>query len=145
MFHAIIAAGRLRSIVSGNFALGDGETVVEVPAEMGLAEVLTPQNWSDVSAWLVTEDHIDQPQPPAPVLPAITQRQLRLTLAAHGLLSHVEPAITSLPEPQKTDAAIEWQFASVFQRDHPLILQIGAALELDELTIDAMWIEAAAR
>lgn len=145
MFNAIIVNRRLVSIVSGNFGLGAGETAVRLPAELGLAEVLTLENWSAASAWLIAEDLIDEPETVAPVSPAITQRQLRLTLAAHGLLEQVDPAIAALPEPQKTEASIEWRFASVFQRNHPLIAQLGSVLDLDDAAIDAMWEQAAAR
>lgn len=81
-------------------------------------------------------------EPAAPVLVPITRRQLRLTLLAHGLLDQVEPAIAALDEPERSVATIEWQDASEYRRDHPLIAQVGTALELDEAAIDAMWIEA---
>jgi predicted component of type VI protein secretion system len=82
---------------------------------------------------------------PAAPLSAITRRQLRLTLLAHGLLDQVEPVIQSLPEPDRSIATIEWQDASEYQRDHPLIEQIGAALDLAPSDIDAMWREAMGR
>lgn len=82
--------------------------------------------------------------PPAALVP-ITRRQLRLTLLAHGHLAAVEPAIAALPEPDRSVALIEWQDASEYRRDHPLIAQIGAALDLDAASIDAMWREALLR
>lgn len=84
-------------------------------------------------------------EPAAPVLVPITRRQLRLTLLANGLLDQVEPAIAALDEPDRSVATIEWQDASEYRRDHPLIAEIGAALELDDAVIDAMWIEALGR
>ena len=83
------------------------------------------------------------PEPPA--LTPITRRQLRLTLLAHGLLDQVEPTIAALDEPERSVATIEWQDASEYRRDHALIGQIGAALNLDQSMIDAMWLEALAR
>jgi len=83
--------------------------------------------------------------PSTPPLSPITRRQLRLTLLAHEMLDLVEPAIAALPQPQRSEATIEWQDASEYRRDHALIAQIGAALALDEAQIDAMWLEAMAR
>lgn len=85
------------------------------------------------------------PETVPPVLLAITRRQLRLTLLAHLLLSEVEPAIAALDEPERSVAMIEWQDASEFRRDHPLIAQIGSALGLAEADVNAMWAEAMAR
>ena len=38
--------------------------------------------------------------------------------------------------------AIEWADASTFNRNHPTLLLIAAALGLTEAQIDAMWAEA---
>lgn len=82
---------------------------------------------------------------PVPTFSPITRRQLRLTLLAHSLLDQVEPAIATLDEPERSVALIEWQDASEYRRDHALIAQIGAALDLDAAAIDAMWVEAMGR
>lgn len=104
-------------------------------------EVETGWSWSEAGGFNPPE-----PEPEAPpVLLPITRRQLRLTLLAHGLLDQVEPAIAALNEPDRSVATIEWQDASEYRRDHPLISQIGMALALSEPTIDAMWVEAMAR
>jgi len=80
-----------------------------------------------------------------PLLPPITRRQLRLTLLAHGLLGQIAPSIAALPEPARSVALIEWEDAREYQREHPLLGQLGAALGLTDEQIDAMWAEAAAR
>lgn len=80
-----------------------------------------------------------------PLMPPITRRQLRLTLLAHGLLDQIEQAVAALSEPARSVALIEWQDARQYERDHPLIAQIGASLALSAMQIDAMWAEAAAR
>jgi hypothetical protein len=84
-------------------------------------------------------------EPELPPLGPISRRQMRLTLLAHGLLELVEPAIANLPEPERSAALIEWQDASEYQRDHPLIEQIGGALQLSPEQVDALWREAMAR
>jgi hypothetical protein len=71
-----------------------------------------------------------QPEPeaplPAPPPPAITRRQLRLWLVRHGIpLSAVEAALDELPEPQRTEARIEWEDASVYEPSHPLLAALA--------------------
>jgi hypothetical protein len=83
------------------------------------------------------------PPPPAPT-PTLTRRQLRLGLLGLGVTSaQVEGVIATLPEPDRSVALIEWQDASVYQREHPLVAQIGAALGLTTEALDAAWVEAA--
>ncbi len=81
-----------------------------------------------------------EPVPPAP----ITRRQLRLTLVRNGIsLAGVEAAIAAMPEGlPKQEAQIEWADASTFDRNHPTLLLIAAALGLTEAQVDAMWREA---
>ena len=87
------------------------------------------------------------PPAPEPVLPTLTSRQLRLGLVANGIsLSSVEAAIDAIEDPTDREVArIEWEYATTFERSHPLINQIGAALGLTPEQIDAMWAEAATR
>jgi hypothetical protein len=83
------------------------------------------------------------PPPPAPT-PTLTRRQLRLGLLGLGVTSaQVEGVIATLPEPDRSVALIEWQDASVYQREHPLVAQIGATLGLTTEALDAAWVEAA--
>lgn len=73
----------------------------------------------------------------------ITMRQGRLQLLKQGLLDSVQKAIDSMPEPQKTAANIEWEYSSALKRNNPFVLQLGAALGLDEAKIDFLFDEAA--
>lgn len=85
--------------------------------------------------------------PPKTVAPAsiapVTRRQARLALLGAGLLDDAEAALNNIAEPQRTAALIEWQDASVFQRDHPLIAAIGGALGLSETQVDDLFRTAA--
>lgn len=79
---------------------------------------------------------------PAPVMLApLTRRQLRLGLLANGITTtHVEAAIAAIPDAMdRAVAEIEWADASTYKRDHPLIEQVGTALELTPEQIDTMW------
>lgn len=98
--------------------------------------------------WTGTE-LVAPPPPPPPVPETVTRRQLRLWLVRHSVpLSAVDAALAALPEPQRTEATIEWQDATQFERAHPLLRQLaGAVLGLDgaalDQALDAAFIEAA--
>ena len=79
-----------------------------------------------------------------PKLPPLTARQLRLGLIAAGIsLSSVEAAIAGIEDaPDREIAKVEWEYASQFERDHPLIGQVGTALGLTDEQIDAAWLPA---
>lgn len=78
-------------------------------------------------------------EPAVPVPQSITMRQTRLALLAAGKLADVETAIAAMPEPQRTAAQIEWEYAATVERASPLIAQLGAALGLDEAALDEMF------
>jgi hypothetical protein len=88
-----------------------------------------------------------EPEPLPPQVPAsITMRQCRLQLHATGKLALVDQAIAALPEPQKTEAQIEWEYGSVVWRSSPLIAMLAPVLGWDTSeAIDQQFIEAAAR
>lgn len=74
-------------------------------------------------------------------LPPLSARQLRLGLVSNGIsLSQVEATIDAIENQQDRDVArIEWEYASTFDRHHPLIEQVGGALGLTTEQIDTMW------
>ena len=71
----------------------------------------------------------------------LTARQLRLGLVDGGIMpSQVADTIAALPAgPDKEKAKIEWEYATSFNRTHPLLLTVGAAFGLTDTQIDAMW------
>jgi len=81
----------------------------------------------------------------AAMLP-VTARQLRLTLVRNGFsLSSIDTAIAALPAGQEKDeAAIEWEYATQFNRLAPTLLTIAAALSVSAEDIDTMWQQALA-
>jgi len=81
----------------------------------------------------------------ASMLP-ISRRQLRLALVRNGIsLASIDAAIASMPDGQdKEEAEIEWADAASFERLHPTLALIGAALGLTDAQIDAMWVQASA-
>ena len=79
-----------------------------------------------------------------PVPQEVTMRQARLALLENGLLANVQPAINSLPEPDKTKAQIEWDYSNALQRSNPFIAILGAALGLSSQDLDNLFIQASA-
>lgn len=75
-------------------------------------------------------------------LAPITARQLRLWLAGAGILGEVEGLIAGLPEPQRTMAGIEWEFSISYERNHPLVIQLGTALGMTSQDLDTAWVNA---
>lgn len=78
---------------------------------------------------------------PAPMI--ITMRQARLALLGAGLLDDVNAAIDALPEPNRSAAQIEWEYAAEVRRDSRLIAVLASALGLDETQVDALFITGA--
>ena len=80
--------------------------------------------------------------PPAPFFPTLTRKQLRNGLLSIGVTSaEVEAQIAAIPDPLDREAAmIDWQDTQSYERDYPMINQIGAALGLPEEQIDALWL-----
>lgn len=101
------------------------------------AEELLPEDAGEVIAY---QERIGAESARLP----LTARQLRLGLVSNGFsLDQVEATIAAIEDPQaRAVAQIEWEYASQFERDHPLLQQVGAALGLTEAQIDNMWQQA---
>lgn len=74
-------------------------------------------------------------------MPSLTARQLRLGLMDAGITStEVVAAIEKMPtERDRKTTAVEWEYATNFERCHPLITAIGNFLGLTNAQIDLMW------
>jgi len=73
----------------------------------------------------------------------VSMRQCRLALLADGTLDNVDVAIASLPEPDKSAAQVEWEYAATVQRTSPFVASLGAAIGYDDVKMDDLF-EAAA-
>lgn len=81
------------------------------------------------------------PPPPAPPVPSrITMRQARLALLQSGLLASVDAAIAGLPEPDKSAAQIEWEYASEVQRNAGLVPAMAQALGMTDAQLDELFV-----
>jgi hypothetical protein len=72
----------------------------------------------------------------------VSMRQARLALLEAGHLQDIEPAIQSLPSPQKEAAEIEWEYSQEVERDKPLTLMMAQALQLTDEQLDQLFIRA---
>jgi len=76
-------------------------------------------------------------------IPHISNRQLRLWLLGSGLLSQVQPLLEQLPEPTRSSALIEWEYAVVVKRDNDLVYQLASAFGMTTSSTDQAFIDAA--
>lgn len=86
---------------------------------------------------------------PASVPARVTRRQARQALLLAGLLDAVPAAIARLddgtPEGARNMrmAQIEWEDSLEFERARPLVIEIAAAINLDAVALDDLFITAA--
>jgi hypothetical protein len=93
-----------------------------------------------VEAWSQSEiDEDRRARTPA----SITMRQCRLQLLALNKLALVDGIIDAMPEPQKSAAKIEWEYAAAVERNSPLVENLGLALDLDGAEMDTLFMDAA--
>lgn len=69
----------------------------------------------------------------------VTPRQARLALLASGDLAAVEAALQGLPEPDRTAAITEWEYANTVERNSAWIAQMTVVLGKTEAEMDALF------
>lgn len=75
---------------------------------------------------------------PQPVT-QISPRQIRMAMTQLGLRNEVEAAVTAGDQDMK-----DWyEFSTYFDRNHPQVLAMAAALNVDDQELDALWALAA--
>lgn len=77
-----------------------------------------------------------------PVPRAVSMRQARLALLGDSLLDGVSTAIAALPEPDKSTAAIEWEYATEVRRDSALLATLCTAMGITDEQIDDLFLKA---
>jgi hypothetical protein len=81
--------------------------------------------------------------PDPPFFGSVDAAKARIVLHRSGLLKLVEEAIDSMPEPQRTEAKIRWEFETTINRHDELAVALGKMLGLDDEKLDALFFEAA--
>lgn len=78
----------------------------------------------------------DPPTPPVVVPESVSPRQIRQALTAAGLRNAVESAISAADQ----DTRDWYEFATTFERAHPRVAALAAALNVTAQQLDALWV-----
>jgi hypothetical protein len=80
----------------------------------------------------------------SPALPTLTRRQFRLALVTNGYsLTDIEALIAQIEDDmQRQIIQIEWQDATVFERNNSSLLTMSALMGLSSAQIDELWSQA---
>ena len=74
----------------------------------------------------------------------LTPRQIRRGLNSIGItVAMVDSIIEQLPEPDRSNAKIDWEYATSYSYDNPLLIAVGTALGLDREQIKTLWSKSA--
>ena len=74
---------------------------------------------------------------------SISKRQAKQQLLLEGKLGQVQEVIDSIPyETERMMAQLYWDESTEFERSHPTLVELGAALGLTEAELDMMFINA---
>lgn len=122
-------------------------TVVADPLPQGLASVAL----SDADASAIREGRAAWDAEARgvvmlpPVVPdSVTPYQFRVALLRAGVsLAQVDAMIDALPQPQRDEARVAWEYGLEVRRDHALVSQFAAALGMDDAAVDAAFVQAA--
>ena len=142
--------------------------IVQLPEGVPLVEAFHPDAGfvsatAEAQVGMRYEEGAFLPAPnPAPiVLPvptAISDRQFAQQLAILGVITEtealawasrgelpaaLEAALADLPEGERFGARMLLAAATTYERQHPLVAQLGTALDYDEPALDALWRAAA--
>ena len=120
-------------------AVIDGETMI-VPDDMENRHRVMLAEWEAKGNTITPyAEPVLTPEEKRAAMPNLSARQLRLGLLHLGKLAGVPVAIAALPEPEKSQAQIEWDYASEFRRLHPLIVKLIPILGLTDEQVDPVW------
>lgn len=72
------------------------------------------------------------------ILP-VTPRQMRQALILYGVMSTIEAAFETFPEPTKSLALTEWEYSNEFDRYRPLVNSVRLLLGWTEDQTDELW------
>ena len=126
-----------------------GEIInTRTPADwMGKTSIVPPPfNSANQGAFFREGAWVVETAVPVVIMPtSVTPRQARLALLQIGKLDAVSAALAAIPDPaQRTAAQIEWEYATVIERNSSLVQSLAAGLGLTAPAIDALF-EAASR
>ena len=117
------------------------ESLDKVPVDPVTKKKIETEEMTEAqfAAWIAAQPQ--PPEPPRPVPTNLPAWRIRVVLKQRGLLNNVKQLINSLPAEQKAIAE-EQLVDSKFEREHPLIEQLGMALGLTSDDLDDIFREA---
>jgi hypothetical protein len=96
----------------------------------------------DMSAFEAAGFVVGEPVPPG-VPKSAPRKQARQALVLAGLYEQAIAAIAAIPDAQqRLLAQIEWDDSPAYERQSPLVRQVGAALGLSDEQIDNLFVTA---
>lgn len=108
--------------------------ITEYNAMTGITVVrdMTPEEIAQLEAMQVEIEEI--------VPEKISSRQLRSQLIIQGFnLETIEQALNQMPEPNRSLAKVDWEYATNFYRNNPMIVAVGQLLNLTSEQIDEIF------
>lgn len=113
---------------------------VPAPVEVPIVEFLA----KNVEPLEVIDEEVPTEEPD--FLKPLSPRQIRLQLLSMGIsLTAVSDILDAYPEPQRSIAQVEWEYAVQYERNHFLVLALAEALSIGEFDLDVAWTEALRR
>lgn len=89
--------------------------------------------------WGFDGGSFSEPVVPVRVPKEVSPRQIRQALTAFSLRETVESAVAAGSQ----DVKDWWEFATVFERDHPMVIAMADSLSVSPAHLDSLWIHAA--
>ena len=117
--------------------------LVEATAKFAKSQGWVACSQGDIG-WTWDGEQFLPPEPEPEHIPVVvSMRQARLALLGADLLDSVETAIAAMTDAVGKAAQIEWEYASEVRRDSQIVAALAQALQLDEETLDQLFLEAA--
>ena len=116
---------------------------VEISDELYLQALDLRSKGKIVSISQGGEISFDEPVVEVVVPGSITPRQGLLVLSRAGLLESVQAAIAGMEGQAGDEARIEWEYATCWRRDWPLLESVASGVGLTSEQVDDLFVQAA--
>ena len=95
----------------------------------------------DATTGEITEFEFEQVQAP---MPTLNNWRFKAMVAYLGLDETIRAGLAAIPDPlQRAIATSRYENSAVYHRNDPMLLQMQAALGLDDATVDSAWLQIA--
>lgn len=124
-------------VITQEKVYGPYASVVEMQDRLDVDGAQLP--FAVIGPYSLSEDDSLAPPPPVPPTPVpaeVSPRQIRQALTAIGLRSAVEAAVAASDQ----DTKDWWEFATVFERQHPMVISMAQALDVTEQQLNDLFI-----